>query len=75
VGTGGTASTGTIGLPTSANGWVCFCEDQTTTSATVNRCKQTNGTTTSAIIGNFNTTPAAAAWVASDILTVSCFAR
>jgi hypothetical protein len=75
VGTGGTASSGTIGLPTSAGGWVCTCEDQTTTSATVNRCKQTNGTVSSAVIGNFNTTPAAAAWVASDILQVSCFAR
>ncbi|HEV7674628.1 MAG TPA: hypothetical protein VGQ12_08865 [Candidatus Angelobacter sp.] len=75
VGTGGTASNGTIILPSSTNGWNCWCEDQTTTSATVNRCKQTNGTATSAIIGNFNTAPAAAAWLASDILVVSCFAR
>jgi len=75
VGVGGTASQGTIGLPASAGGWNCDCEDQTTTSATVNRCKQIGGTTSTAIIGNFNTTPAAAAWVASDIVVVKCFAR
>jgi hypothetical protein len=75
VGTGGTATSGVIGLPTATNGWYCTCEDQTTTSATVNRCKQTANTTTTATIGNFNTTPAAAAWVASDILNVSCYGR
>jgi hypothetical protein len=76
VGTGGTATNGVIGLPSATTGWNCSCEDITTTSATVNRCKQTGaGTTTTVPIGNFNTTPAAAAWVASDILTVSCLAR
>ncbi|HEV7674409.1 MAG TPA: hypothetical protein VGQ12_07760 [Candidatus Angelobacter sp.] len=75
VGTGGTANSGTIGLPTSFNGWNCDCEDQTTTSVTVNRCKQTGGSVSTAVIGNFNTTPAAAAWVASDIVVVKCLAR
>jgi hypothetical protein len=76
VGTGGTATNGVIGLPSATTGWNCTCEDITTTSATVNRCKQTGvGTSTTVPIGNFNTTPAAAAWVASDILTVSCLAR
>lgn len=73
VGTGGTANSGVIGLPASATGWNCDCENITTTSTTVARCKQTGaGTTTTVPIGNFNATPAAAAWVASDILIVKC---
>jgi len=75
VGTGGTATSGVIGLPTATNGWNCFCTDITTNSSTVFACKQTASSTSSATIGNFNTSAAAAAWVASDILSVSCFAR
>lgn len=75
VGTGGTASTGVIALGTTAtNGWNCTCADLTTQSATVFLCKQTASSTTTATIGNFNTAGAAAAWVASDILAVSCTA-
>lgn len=75
VGTGGTASTGVIGLPTSTTGWNCFCDDMTTTSATVFMCKQTASTTTTASIAQFTTAAIAGAWVASDILLVSCFAN
>jgi hypothetical protein len=75
VGTGGTASSGVIGLPTAATGWNCFATDITTTSATVFMTKQTASTTTSATFGNFNTSGAVAAWADSDILSVSCFAR
>jgi len=75
VGTGGTATSGVIGLPTATNGWNCTCQDKTTFSATVNYCRQTADSTTTATIGNFNSTFVAAAWVASDILYLRCFAR
>jgi hypothetical protein len=74
VGTGGSATNGVIGLPTATTGWNCFCADITTQSSTVFSCKQTGSSTTTATIGNFNTSGAAAAWVASDIVRVSCFA-
>lgn len=74
VGTGGTASSGVIGLPTASTGWNCTCADITSQSSTVYLCKQTAGATTTATIGNFDAAGAAAAWVASDILAVSCFA-
>lgn len=74
VGTGGTATNGTIGLPTAVSGWNCKADDITTNSATVFSTRQVgNGTTAGATISNFNTSGAAAAWVASDILAVSCF--
>jgi hypothetical protein len=74
VGTGGTASSGVIGLPTAATGWNCYATDTTTNSASVFLTKQTASTTTTATIRNFNTSAAATAWTASDILAVSCFA-
>lgn len=64
VGTGGAATSGVIGLPTATNGWNCQVADMTTNVAT----RQSASTTTTA------TFTAAAAWTASDILTVSCFA-
>lgn len=72
VGTGGSATNGVIGLPTALNGWNCTCADLTTQSSTVFLCKQTASSTTTATIGNFDAAGAAAAWVASDILAVSC---
>jgi hypothetical protein len=74
VGTGGTASSGVIGLPAAANGWNCYPTDITTTSTNVFMTKQTASTTTTATLGNFNTSAVATAWAASDILAVSCFA-
>jgi hypothetical protein len=73
VGTGGVATTGVIGMPAARHGWTLnSCTDITTQSTTVFYCKQTGvGTTTTLPIGNFNTAGAAAAWVGSDILTVS----
>lgn len=75
VGTGGTATNGVIGLPTAALGWVCTAQDLTTQSATVFVAKQIASSATTATIANFNTSGAQAAWVASDILHVSCIAR
>lgn len=64
VGTGGTATSGVIGLPTATTGWNCYVNDITTNVAT----RQTASSTTSA------TVTAASAWTASDKLRVSCFA-
>jgi hypothetical protein len=63
VGTGGVATSGVIGLPAAANGWNCFVQDMTNNTVT----RMTASTTTTA------TFTAAAAWAASDILSVSCF--
>lgn len=64
VGTGGAATSGVVGLPGATTGWNCQVTDMTNNTAT----RQTASTTTTA------TFTAAAAWAASDILTVSCFA-
>lgn len=75
VGTGGAATTGVISLPTASTGWNCYASDITTQTATVARTQQIGaGGTTSVTIGNFSDLGAAAAWVASDVLIVSCFA-
>ena len=74
VGTGGTATSGVIGLPTATTGWVVNCTDLTTNSATVFVTKQTATTTTTATVGNFNTSATAAAWAASDVLRCSAHA-
>lgn len=75
VGTGGTATTGVIGLPTATTGWNCQATDITTQNATVDVTKQIGpGTTTTVTIGNFTSGGIAGAWTASDILAVSCFA-
>lgn len=75
VGTGGVATTGVIALGiTATTGWNCFCSDITTTTATVDVCKQTASSTTTATIGNFTSGGIAGAWVASDILLVNCTA-
>lgn len=75
VGTGGTATSGVIGLPTAAHGWICVAQDITTQSSTVFITKQIAPAAASACtIGNFNNLGAAAAWVASDVLTVTATA-
>jgi hypothetical protein len=74
VGTGGTATTGTVALtpggvkPAAPNGWMGSCSDITTQSATVFSTLQTATTTSSFTIGNFNNTGVAAAWNSGDIL-------
>lgn len=71
VGTGGTASTGTVTLPAAATGWVCTAQDVTTPASYIT--SQTGGTTTTATFTNYSrTTGLATAWTASDILRVSC---
>lgn len=69
VGGGGAATSGVIGLPsTASHGWICNCQDITTESTTVTYTKQTASTTTTCTVGNFTDIAGAAAWAASDKL-------
>jgi hypothetical protein len=74
VGTGGTATSGVITLPTAVNGWSCFASDVGATPT--GRTEPTAMTTTSVTLTNFSrTTGLAVAWTASEIIQVSCFAN
>lgn len=75
VGTGGTASSGVVGLPTASNGWNCTCSDDTTTSTNVFLCKSVPTSTSSVTLTNYNNSAVATAWAASDVLSVRCTAR
>lgn len=67
VGTGGIATTGVIGLPTSTTGWAVHVANITNPAASI--VSQTATTTATASIANYSrTTGLAAAWAASDIL-------
>jgi hypothetical protein len=68
VGTGGTASSGVIGLPTAANGWAVHCDDVTMQSTSVFITKQTASSTTSATITQYSDAAVPTAWAAHDIL-------
>jgi len=74
VGTGGSASSGVIGLPAAPNGWACHADDLTTQSTSVAQTAQTASTTTSATLTQYSDVKVATAWAANDILSVSCFA-
>lgn len=73
VNTGAASASGVIGLPTATTGWVCFCTDVTTFSATVFLTRQTATSTTTCTVGNFSSAAASQNWVANDIL--HCIAR
>ena len=75
VGTGGTASSGVIGMPTATTGWICSVNNLTGVAA--NRAdqatRQTATSTTSVTVQNQTlSTGAALAWTASDVLQLSC---
>jgi hypothetical protein len=76
VGTAPTSGGCTITLPAATTDWVCTCTDRTTNSTALSACKQTNSSasTNSAVLQGFSDIAGAAAFVASDILRVSCFA-
>lgn len=77
IGGGGTATSGTIGLPAADNGWNCDVTNITATAANAGdaRTVQTSSTTTTAVIENQAVVSGVAlVWTASDILAVSCFA-
>lgn len=62
IGTGGTATTGVLGMPTALTGWDCKATDLNTSIVT----RETAYTTTSV------TFTAASAWTAGDKLLISC---
>ncbi len=75
VGTGGTASSGVIGMPTSngiSAGWGCMCTDLSTPG--INVTKQNGvGTSTQVTITNYvSSTGIATAWTASDVIQCNC---
>lgn len=77
VGTGGTASSGVVGLPASTNGWNCSVENRTSNAANRagQRTLQTATTTTTVTVQNQTiSTGAALAWTASDVLALMCVA-
>ncbi|MFP5250211.1 MAG: hypothetical protein ACLGP3_10340, partial [Acidobacteriota bacterium] len=75
VGTGGTATSGVIGMPTANAGWNCSCQDITTQSSTVFSTKQIGTTTTSCTVANFSTSGTQAAWASADQLSCTAMAR
>lgn len=72
VGTGGTATSGILSMPTASQGWNCYANDVTTQSATVFSTKMIASTTTTVTLANFSTSGVQAAWTAGDTLVVSC---
>lgn len=76
VGTGASATSGVIGMPTAAAGWNCAVNDLTAAAAHVAyNTRQTTSTVSSVTVENQTTsTGAAIAWAASDILTLQCAA-
>jgi hypothetical protein len=74
VGTGGTATSGVVGLPTASHAWACFAAD--TGATPTGRTEQTAGSTTTATFTNYSrTTGTALAWTASEIIQIGCFAN
>ena len=68
VGTGGTASTGVVQLPTAATGWACSVANVSHASQT----RQTGSSMTSATFTNFTSGGAPTAWSVGDKLAISC---
>ena len=76
VGTGGAATSGVIGLPTATNGWNCFVAPYAPAAAQLlNSTVVSASTTTTVTLSNLvNSSGSAAAWAASQVLELSCFA-
>jgi len=72
IGTGGTASTGTLSLPGATHGWACDATDITTQSASVFITKQTAYSSNSVTLTQYNDAAAATPWTAGDTLLVKC---
>lgn len=73
VGTGGTASTGVVGLPAAPHAWACAPSD---TGATPTGRTEVTGpsSTTTVTVTNFSrTTGLALAWTASEVIQLSCW--
>lgn len=73
VGSACAASTGTLGMPTAANGWVCDFHDVTTPASNV--VEQTGGATNTVTLTNYaRTTGLAANFTSSDVIRAKCVA-
>jgi hypothetical protein len=71
VGTGGSATSGVVTLPTTLNGWACSASD--TGATPTGRTDPTAGTVSSVTLTNYSrTTGLAVAWTASEIIQISC---
>jgi len=74
VGTGGTATSGVVGLtPAATTGWACHAVDLTTHTTAVAQTVQTASSTTTATFTQYSDVMVATAWAASDKLSISCF--
>ena len=73
VGTGGTASTGTINMPPATVGWYCGVNNVTNSALYMTKASGVSNTVV-AVTNYSMTTGLAVAWTASDALAVSCSA-
>jgi hypothetical protein len=74
VGTGGTASSGVVGLPAAVDAWSCFASDTGTTPT--GQTEVTAGSTTTITVTNYSRTAGTPlAWTASEIIQLGCFAN
>jgi hypothetical protein len=72
VGTGGSATSGVVTMPTAAHGWACQVTDITTKSAAVAQTLETATTATSVTVGDYSDTMGSNPWAASDVLQFVC---
>lgn len=75
VGAGKTATSGVLNLLPVASSWNCWCNDMTTTTATVFMCKQIASTSSLVTLANFSNMGRREPWVPGDEISVSCFAN
>lgn len=73
VGSGTANNTGTISLPAAAHGWNCVVTNITNPATSLPR--QAGGTTTTAVINNYNAAGTPTNWTNGDVLQFICFAR
>jgi len=74
VGTGGSATSGVIALPSASNAWSCWAAD--TGATPTGQTEQTaTGTATATLTNYSRTTGLAVAWTASEIIQVGCGAN
>jgi hypothetical protein len=74
IGSTGPPSACSVTMPAAATGWNCFAQDVTTATTSIARQKLTASSSTSITITNYNTSIVATAFVANDVIEVSCFA-
>lgn len=75
VGTGGTASSGVIGLPAASTGWNCAVTPAGAPQAAAVTYAASTSTTSVTLTNYTLTTGAALAWTAGQVLNVHCFGR